>query len=543
MQTATRQTAMTQRQHEPRPRWRRQVRLGARVLLGAVAFQAVTSFSGARGIAADHFGPEQGRGMTTRVSVASDGTQGDDDSFFPAVSANGWVIAFLSRASTLVADDTNGARDIFVHDRRTGETERVSVATDGTQGDDDSLNVALSADGRVVAFASEASTLSEASTGVSGDTNGVADIFVHDLRTGETTRVSVATDGTEANGRSLGPPVLSADGRVVAFLSEASTLVPDDTNGRADVFVHDRRTGETTRVSVATDGTQGDDYSLEAALSADGRVVAFVSEARTLVPDDTNGRADVFVHDRRTGETTRVSVASDGTQANGGSGGVALSADGQVVAFLSAANTLVVDDSNDTSDVFVHDRQTGETTRVSIATDGTEGNGPSNWGVPALSAKGRVIVFGSEASTLVPDDTNGAVDVFVHDRQTGETTRVSVATDGTEGNGSSGVSSLSSRRVLSADGQIVVFTSAASTLVADDTNGVTDTFVRDRRRGTTTRVSVASDGTEGNAGSGSGTLSATGRVVAFGSRASTLVPDDTNGVEDVFVHTRRHVRR
>jgi WD40 repeat protein len=533
MQTATRQDGDDAKAGRATAWWRRQVRLGARVLLGAGSLLAVISFLGASDRAADRFGPEQGKGMTTRVSVASDGTQGDADSFFPAVSANGWVIAFLSRASTLVADDTNGVEDVFVHDQRTGETERVSVATDGTQGDDDSYNLALSANGRVVAFASEASTL------VAKDTNGVRDIFVHDRRTAETTRVSVASDGTEANARSSGV-VLSADGQVVAFLSEASTLVPDDTNGRADIFVHDRRAGETTRVSVATDGTQGDDYSLSVALSADGRVVAFISEARTLVPDDTNGRADVFVHDRRTGETTRVSVANDGTQANGGSGGLGLSADGQVVAFQSTANTLVVGDSNETYDVFVHDRQTGETTRVSIATDGTEGNGPSNWGFPALSAKGRVIVFGSEASTLVPGDTNGAVDVFVHDRQRGETTRVSVATDGTEGNGSSGVGF---DRVLSADGQIVAFTSAASTLVADDTNGVNDTFVRDRRRGTTTRVSVASDGTEGNAASFVGTVSATGRIVAFWSRASTLAPYDTNGVEDVFVHTRRHVGR
>jgi uncharacterized membrane protein len=534
MQIATRQTAMTQRQDEPQPRWRRQVRLGARVLLGALAFLAVTSFMGASDIAADQFGPEQGKEMTTRISVASDGTQGNGESFFSAVSANGRVIAFLSRASTLVADDTNGVTDIFVHDLRTGETARVSVATDGTQGDRESYNLALSANGQVVAFRSDASTL------VADDTNGVTDVFVHDRRTGETERVSVASDGTQADGRSSTVAV-SADGRVVAFLSDATTLVPDDTNGRADVFVHNLRSRKTTRVSVATDGTQANDYSLRVALSADGRVVAFTSEASNLVPDDTNGRTDAFVHDRRTGETTRVSVATDGTQGNHGSGIADLSADGRVVVMGSSASNLVGDDTNDTDDVFVHDRQTGETTRVSVATDGTEGNGPSNWGFPAVSANGRVIVFGSEASTLVPDDTNGVVDVFVHDRQTGETTRVSVATEGTEGNASSGISSLDSRRILSADGQIVGFTSAASTLVANDTNGVADGFIRDRRRGTTTRVSVASDGTQGNAGSGFAGVDAKGRVVVFESRASTLVADDTNGVADIFVRTRRHV--
>src|SRR5262249_13443691 len=201
-------------------------------------------------------------------------------------------------------------------------------------------------------------------------------------------RVSVASDGTQANDRS-GFPALSADGRVVAFESLATNLVPRDTNRDWDVFVHDRQTGMTERVSVASDGAQANGPSTWVSLSADGRVVAFRSRASNLVPGDTNGTYDIFVHDRQTGMTERVSVASDGAQANGPSSFLALSADGRVVAFESRANNLVPGDTNGPADVFVHDRQTGVTERVSVASDGTEGDNVSR--SPALSADGRFV--------------------------------------------------------------------------------------------------------------------------------------------------------
>jgi Tol biopolymer transport system component len=227
-------------------------------------------------------------GQTTRVSVASDGAQGNGDSECPSISADGRYVAFASLASNLVPGDTNGRMDIFVHDRLTGQTTRVSVASDGTEGNGDSGFPSISADGRYVAFASLASNL------VPGDTNGTWDVFVHDRLTGQTTRVSVASGGAQGNGDSRFPSI-SADGRYVAFQSYASNLVPGDTNGVLDVFVHDRLTGQTTRVSVASDGTQGDSYSFGSSISADGRYVAFASYASNLVPGDTNGWADVFV--------------------------------------------------------------------------------------------------------------------------------------------------------------------------------------------------------------------------------------------------------
>ena len=345
-----------------------------------------------------------------------------------------------------------------------GTTERVSVPSDGTQGNDYSDEPSISADGRFVAFWSYATNL------VPGDMNGYSDIFVHDRQTGETTRVSVASDRTEGNGGSYRPSI-SADGRFVAFYSYASNLVPDD-KGHDDVFVHDRQTGATTRVSVASDGTQANGHSHIPSVSADGRFVAFYSYASNLVPGDTNGTHDIFVHDRQTGETTRVSVASDGAQANSYSYVSAISADGRFVAFESYASNLVPADTNGGYDIFVHDRQTGQTTRVSVASDGAEGNQTSEQ--PSISAHGRFVAFRSSASNLVPGDMNGWLDVFVHDRQTGETTRVSVASDGTQGN------NWSSSASISGDGRVVAFESHASNLVPGDTNGYKDVFVRDR---------------------------------------------------------------
>jgi Tol biopolymer transport system component len=254
---------------------------------------------------------------------------------------------------------------------------------------------------------------------VSGDTNNTHDVFVHDRKTGQTTRVSVRSNGTQGNGLSVHPS-LSADGRYVAFDSESSNLVRGDTNSTTDVFVHDRQSGKTSRISVASDGTQGDGFSIvtSPSISANGRYVAFLSFATNLVSDDTNFAADIFVHDRKTGQTTRVSVASDGTQGDGNSEFPWLSANGRYVAFHSLASNLVSGDTNFTSDIFVHDRKTGQTTRVSVASDGTQGNSFS--GDPSISANGRFVAFSSVASNLAEGgDTNGVNDIFVHDRRDG----------------------------------------------------------------------------------------------------------------------------
>jgi Tol biopolymer transport system component len=409
--------------------------------------------------------------VTSRVSVDSAGMQGDGYSKAPSISADGRYVAFESVASDLVPGDTNGVLDIFVRDRQTGTIERVSVGSDGTEANDMSLYPSISADGRWVAFLSAASNL------VPGDTNGVWDMFVHDRQTGATERVSVDSAGAQADESSFSPPSISADGRYVAFQSAATDLVPADTNGVDDVFVHDRQTGTTERVSVSSAGVQSDAFSGFPSISADGRCVAFASLAG-LVPGDTNGHYDVFVRDRQSSTTERVSVRSNGAQGNGDSGvgiGLTISGDGRYVAFASDSSNLVPGDTNAFSDTFVHDRRLGTTERVSVSSAGAQGD-HSSGNSAAVSADGRYVAFLSAASTLVPGDTNGAFDIFVRDRRLGTTERVSVDSSGAQGNLDSDISGLS----ISADGRFVAFASDATNLVTGDTNGATDVFVRDR---------------------------------------------------------------
>jgi Tol biopolymer transport system component len=369
---------------------------------------------------------------------------------------------------------------------------------------------------------------SRASNLVGGDTNGASDIFVRDRRRGMTRRVSVSSPGVEANGNSYGPGV-SATGRFVVFESLASNLVAGDTNDATDVFLRDRTTRTTTRVSVSSAGAQGDGGSFFAAISADGRFVAFVSLASNLVADDTNGARDIFVRDRRTRTTTRVSVSAAGGEANGHSSfrPPSLSANGRFIAFESSASNLVADDTNGAPDIFVRDRTIRATTRASVSSVEAEGNAPSNR--PELSASGRFVAFESDASNLVAGDSNARRDIFVRDRRTGQTTRVSVTSAGGQGHAGSLFAA------ISADGRFVAFDSAASNLVPYDENGATDIFLRDRRRGTTRRVSVSSAGAESNSLSFDPAISADGRFVGFVSAATNLVARDERGAWDVFV--------
>ena len=212
---------------------------------------------------------------TSRESVGAGGAQGDGRSILPAISSDGRYVTFQSDAASLVAGDTNGVTDVFVHDRLTGTTERVSVDSAGAQGNGASSVPSISADGRYVAFLSDATNL------VAGDTNGVSDVFVHDRTTGATERASVSTGGTQSDG-GCGYVAISPDGRFVAFGSLAANLVSGDTNGTGDVFLRDRTTGTTERVSVTTGGAQGNNFSGSPAVSADGRYVAFESRASNL---------------------------------------------------------------------------------------------------------------------------------------------------------------------------------------------------------------------------------------------------------------------
>ena len=350
---------------------------------------------------------------------------------------------------------------------------------------------------------------------------------------GELHRVSRNVAGGSPNGDSDDVD-LTRNGRMIAFTSEASDLVPVDDNDLADVFVHDRRTGSTTLVSAAADGSVSNSQSGHPSISADGRYVAFDSFSADIVAGDTNDANDVFVRDLVEGTTTLVSVDMMGGSADAGSGDPAISPDGRYVAFESAATDIVDgEDERSTTDVFVRDLETGLTTVVSVDVDGGAPDGESF--SPAIARGGSRVAFWSGASDLVPDDSNGFDDVFVRDLETQTTERVSAALDG-------GDSDQHSRDPdISADGDHVAFVSRANNLVDGDANGlVVDVFVRDLAGGTTVRASA--DAHDGDAldDSKGPSLSASGNLVTYFSRAKDLVaPRQRDDVQDVFVRDLR----
>ena len=448
------------------------------------------------------------------------------------ITSDGRFVVFTSRASDLVVNDNNGDLDIFVRDLQAGTTTLVSINATGTgSGNDQSEDPQITPDGRFVVFTSRASDL------VVNDNNRRNDVFVRDLQAGTTTLVSVnATDTGSGIGPSGGGQI-TPDGQFVSFISAARDLVINDNNGLGDVFVRDLQAGTTTLVSINSAGTNSGNNSSFSAfrspqITSDGRFVVFISAASDLVVNDNNGDLDTFVRDLQAGITTLVSVNATGTDSgNGGSSGDQITPDGRFVSFTSRASDLVVNDSNGLSDGFVRDLQAGTTTLVTVNTTGTD-SGNSFSGVSQITLDGRFVVFVSDASNLVVNDSNGLPDVFVRDLQAGTTTLVSVNAAGTDsGNGSSG----SDRSKITPDGRFVVFVSDASNLVVNDSNGRNDVFVRDLWAGTTTLVNVNATGTDsGNGGSGGGQITPDGRFVSFTSAASDLVANDNNEAEDVF---------
>lgn len=411
--------------------------------------------------------------------------------------------------------------------------KRVSVDSNGNEGhgttSSNSERGSVSPDGRFVAFSSDAVDL------VPGDTNGQIDVFLHDNLTGQTSLVSIGLGGAPADGASRSP-VVSQDGRFVAFQSLATNLVPSDTNGQLDIFLRDMTAGTTLRASVDSAGAQANDDSQTPSLSRNGRYVAFTSSASNLVSGDANGQTDVFVHDAQTHVTVRTSVDSGGVEGNAASRFPSLSGDGRYVAFASSASNLVVGDTNNATDAFVRDLIAQQTVRVSLTNAGAQSVGgitvTLNNG-PAISADGRFVAFASDATDLVPGDTNGQRDIFVRDIQGGTTTLVSLASNGSQGNGTSFTVG------ISGDGRMVAFRSQASNLVAGDTNGTPDVFLRDVAAQTTELLSPGIGGNPANGpvdGSSSGpVLSDDGSDVGFSSDASNLVAGDTNAMRDYFV--------
>ena len=339
----------------------------------------------------------------------------------------------------------------------------------------------------------------------------------HAIAAGDTTIIKA--DPIEPSDDSQ--PALSADGRFVAFRAVTNRLGPSLNVG---IYLLDRHRLETVRIADALSDRQNFSPD-EPALSANGRFVAFQTAASNLVQGDTNDQDDVFVYDRLTRKITRISVDSNGNQGTRNSVFPVLSADGRFVAFLSSADNLVPGDTNGADDVFVHDRLKGKTTRVSVDSAGTQGNAGTDFGRIGISADARYVAFTSYASNLVPGDTNARRDVFVHDRRSGQTVRVSVDSAGNQGYGPEAMYPEERDVSISADGRCVAYTSRAATLVTGDTNRAADVLVHDRWTRQTARVSTASDGSQARYDSYSPTLSSDGRFVVFLSRDPALDPE------------------
>lgn len=370
---------------------------------------------------------------------------------------------------------------------------------------------------------------SDASNLVPGDTNDITDVFVRDRQAGTTRRVSVGPGGAQADSSSRGPDI-TPNGRFVAFESDARNLVPGDTNNEVDVFLHDTSTGRTRLVSVRGDGVRGGRSSRDPAVSDDGRYVAFVTAAEELTPGTTGGGPHIVLRDMQTGTIRLVSARPDGAPGDAFSENPAISGNGLFVAFVSLAANLVPGDTNGEADVFVYDRRTRGLRRASVGQGGVQAD--RSGGSPTLSKTGNIVAFASDAGNLVPGDTNGQADVFVRDLEAGTTRRVSVGPGGRQG-----------RRVsrgplsLSATGRYVAFESLAR-LVDTDSNGRMDVYVHDTVKDTTSRVSVGPGGAQGDRSSDRANISADGRFVAFQSEATNLVPGDTNSVNDIFGRPR-----
>ena len=433
-------------------------------------------------------------GVIERSSIASNLTEGDASSEEDSINSDGRFVAFSSDATTLVPNDTNGFTDVFLRDTCIGAPAgcvasviRLSVATDGTQADAFSHDPAISANGRYVAFVSDADNL------VSGDTNQFGDVFVRDTCFGappgcvvSTVRVSLNTDGSQIFLENA-EPAISADGRFVAF---ASGMTDFYYGANFNIFVRDTCAGApagcqpaTTLVSALPNGQPGSIDSEIPVISSDGRFVAFQSLDK-MTSDDPDQAEEVFLRDTCAGapagctpSTILISQGDAGSQSANGAGSSSISGTGRFVIFDTSNS------GGKSAAIFVRDTCIGapagcnvSTTLVSVATGGAAATADSRGG--SLSADGRFIAFESDASNVVSGDTNNATDVFLHDTCSGapagcvaSTIRLSVTLDGTQGNGASFTP------VISGDGHFVVFISSASNLAPGDTNKANDVFL------------------------------------------------------------------
>jgi Tol biopolymer transport system component len=403
---------------------------------------------------------------TTRVDLASDGTPADAGCHDVAVSGDGNFVAFVSRATNLAPVDATPNDDVFVLDRTTGAITLESVASDGTEADQNCAHPRLSSDGRWLAFESVALDL------VAGSQSYYSQIYLRDRVAGTTIRVSQATDGSCANS-DCALDAISRDGRFVIYETEAGNIVVQSgaSTGYFDVFLYDSTTGTNEIASVANDGSWGNHHSRRGDVSDDGRYVAFDSLASNLVGDPhDNHQIDVFVRDRVAATTIRVTYQYDGADTSSDSFGPRISGDGSYVVFQSDDPRLVRVDGPH-RDVFLWDRNSGTIELETVTTDGRLGDDDSNW--PAVSSDGRFVAFASYANDFSDVDLYNRQNVFVRDRLRGTLEAVTADDNGFAGDGASSPPSIST------DGRLIGFDSLADNLVSGDTPNTDDAFVRE----------------------------------------------------------------
>jgi hypothetical protein len=571
--------------------------------------------------APDVFRFESQSGTLERVSLGNDGSEGNGLSGAPAISGDGQRVAFHSVAANLVVSDTNKTSDIFVRDVLNNTTIRVSLATGGTQGNQASRYPTFAKDGGDIVFNSEATNL------VLSDTNRVRDVFIHDLTAQTTERVSVADNGAQANDDSHELlAAVSGDGRYVAFSTRASNLDPADTNGRYDIYRYDRTTEDTEFVSlnlanqpfvnsnvtlpdIADDGQSltfmveplleyfprayrrtfpgtttlldinplgqsGAGYSQYASLNGDGTFATFNSTSQELLSYARTGEWQIFRRELATNTLDLVS-RDNRFQTDGASIEAAISSDGNVIAFTTLANNLLpYEDRNLANDVYLYEQDSQTVVPVSVGGDGlttggrqadlnsdgqvvvydtgdhilywnrttntrallsgsTAGYPSTNNNNPVVSADGVWVAFDSP-SRLIFEDTNYARDVYLRDMQNGTLRVISVATNGDQGE------SDSHSPAISTDGCYIAFVSWADNFFPNDTGGSQDAFVHDHVLGTTTRVSIPADGAPlpTSSTTNNPAISADGRFVAFHTTVP-LIAADTNNRSDVYWYDRQ----
>lgn len=412
-----------------------------------------------------------GAQVTELIDVASDGAASQATATGATVSADGRFVCFTATDSKLVPKDSNRHTDVFVHDRWTGQTERISRGLGGAEPNNDSHLAVISGDGNVVAFRSHASNL------VPGDRNGDWDFFVFDRRRQHTELVSVSSKGVQQdNGSVAGWPALSYDGKLVAFVSRARNLVSvkPTPQGWSDLYLRNRTTGVTALVKAPTPKFASDS---RACFSRDGTLLFFSSSANNIVPGDKTDW-DVFVKNLKTGKISLLSVNSKAEQSNGSSMLHGCSPSGRYVQFSSTATNLVAGDNNKVRDVFVRDLVLATTIRVNVDSAGRENSRRARFAVNDGAVTDEAAYFQTLSDKLVPNDTNRRMDVFRHDLKTRKTTRISVASDGSQADDHSRMAPMNS---VSAGGGVVAFCSDARNLSRYDWKSLASVFARNLR--------------------------------------------------------------